>query len=401
MTDEPPKDPPAQADPPAPRDDAAVDAPAASVETAPTSGARDADVPSVEVAPHAYEAQPPTGSDHAASVDYVPSPIPFEAPAPPTGPAPAASSGDDAILPTALDDNALRDAIGAPPLRSKRRRRDATSGGDDDGLSRSGRRRVLVVVVACAIVVGLGITVLAFLGRANAQRYLIACTTDQVSAEQGRTFPPWGSRPLTGPAWKPITLPPSAECRARETDDRAELEGWFLELLVERASTALTANNLLDSIEPGKTNPLDVISAQLDQALLLSRAPERRDQRKEVERLFGDVQYWRASLRLREAAAALADASRQFDAAAAKRPRHVTDSAAWAAFLRALLDQMHAGPNARAPGAVPAAPPVVGEPAGEVPTAPLGEALPVEPEDTDAEPAPAPDAGLPTGGVLL
>ena len=63
---------------------------------------------------------------------------------------------------------------------------------------------------------------------------------------------------------------------------------------------------------------------------------------------------------------------------------------------------MHAGPNAPAPGGVVAVPPpVVGEPAGDVPTAPLGEALPVEPEATEPEPAAAPDAGLPTGGVLL
>lgn len=381
MTDEPPKDPPTPADPPAPRQDAEVDAPAASVETAPMAGARDPNAPSVEVAPHAFEPQPPAG------------------------PTSVFSSGDDAILPAALDDNALRDAIGAPPVRPRRKRRDDTA--DGDGSSRAGGRRVLFIVVVCAIVVGLGIAVLAFLGRANAQRYLVACTTDQVAAEQGRTFPPWGSRPLTGPAWKPITLPPNAECKPRETDDRAELERWFLDLLVERASTALTANNLLDSIQPGKTNPLDVISAQLDQALLLSRAPERRDQRKEVERLFGDVQYWRASLRLREAAAALADASRQFDAAAAKRPRHVTDAAAWAAFLRGLVDQLHAGPNAL-PGAAPAVstvPAVPGEPAGDAPAAPLGTALPVEPEDDSADPAPpappAPDPGLPSGGVLL
>ncbi len=400
MTDEPPKDPPAPADPPAAREDAAVDTPAAGVKTAPTAGARERETPSVEVAPHAYEPQSAGRSAASGSVDYVPSPIPFEAPAPPTGPTPAASSGDDAILPAALDDDALRDAVGAPPPRPRRKRRNETSGSDGDGVSSPTKRRMLVVVV-CAILVGLGITALAILGRANAQRYLIACTTDQVSAEQGRTFPPWGSRPLTGAEWKPITLPPSAECKPRETDDRAELEGWFLELLVDRASTTLTANNLLDSIAPGKTNPLDVVSAQLDQALLLSRAPERRDQRKEVERLFGDVQYWRASLRLREAAAALADASRQFDAAATKRPRHVTDAAAWAAFLRALLDQMHAGPNARAPGAAVMAPPVISEPTGDAPRAPLGEALPVEPEDTEAEPAAAPDAGLPTGGVLL
>jgi hypothetical protein len=235
------------------------------------------------------------------------------------------------------------------------------------------------------------------LGRVNAQRYVIACATNQVSAEQGRSFPPWGTRPLVGAEWRPITLPANAECRPRETDDRAELEKWFLELLVERASSTLTARNLLESIQPGKTNPLDTVAEQLNQALLLSRAPERRDQRKDVERLLGDIQYWRASLRLRDAAAALGDAARQFDEAAAQRPRHVTDAAEWATFLRRLVDELHAGPSG-----VPAMVAPMGEPLGERPGAPAGTALPVEPEDGSAsEPAPPPDAGLPTGGVLL
>ncbi len=268
------------------------------------------------------------------------------------------------------------------------------------------------MISAIAIIVGLGVATLVFLGRANAQRYAIACTTDHVSAQQGRSFPPWGTRPLTGPAWKAIPLPPNAECRQRDTEEIAELEGWYLELLLERANTILTSPNLLDGISaPGAPvvvtnakgqqvtlqNPLDAVAEQLEQALLLSRAPERRDQRKEVERLFGDVQYWRASLRLRDASSALVDASRQFDAAAAQRPRHVTDAAAWGAFLRKLSDELQAGPDG-----VPAAP--LGPVPSELPSAPAGVALPVEPAappDVDDTPPATPDAGVPSGGVLL
>ncbi len=237
--------------------------------------------------------------------------------------------------------------------RSVRRRRapSATSPEplDDDGLPKPARRRT-IVVSAIAIIGGLGIAALVFLGRANAQRYLITCSTDHVSAEQGRAFPPWGSRALAGAEYKPIALPAAAECTPRETDDAGELERWYLELLMDRASTTLTARNLLDTMQ-AKPNPLDVAADQLNQALLLSRSPARRDQRKDVERLLGDVQYWRASLRLREAAAALADASRQFEAAAAQRPRHVTDAGEWATFLHKLVDDLRAGP-----GGVPATP---------------------------------------------
>lgn len=362
----------------------------AEVEPAPVS-----DPPSGDMRPLDLETQPsepaseaPQGGHAPQHVDYVPSPVPFDAPTRPTGPL---AGTDDAILPASLGDDALREAVGAPPVRPPRNKRDDDG---DDGVARPGGRRA-IIIAAVAILVGLTVAALVLLGRVNAQRYVIACTTDQVSAEQGRAFPPWGTRPLVGAEWKPITLPASAECKPRETDDRAELERWFLELLVDRASTTLTARDLLDTIQPGKTNPLDIVAAQLNQALLLSRAPERRDQRKDVERLLGDVQYWRASLRLRDAAAALGDAARQFDAAAAQRPRHVTDAGEWATFLRRLVDDLHTGP-----GGVPA---VVtpGEPVGERPMAPAGTALPVEPEASTAEPAPAPDAGLPTGGVLL
>lgn len=412
MTDEPPKDLPQPGGPEA----------AAPVEAAKTvEVAHEAFAPS-EPQPSADDNVPGAGAAAATPGDTPSEPAPSnpttsvvaEAAAPPT-PGDTPTADDNAILPASLDDNALRDAVGAPPARpSRRKRRD---GDDDSSAGRPGSRR-LAVIGALVLLAALAIAALVLLGRANASRYVIACTTDQVSAEQGRSFPPWGTRPLIGPEWRPITLPASAECKPRETDDRGQLESWFLDLLVDRASTTLTARDLLDSIQPGKTSPLDMVDAQLRQALLLSRAPEHRDQRKEVERLLGDVQYWRASLRLRDAAAALADAARQFDAAAAQRPRHVTDAAEWAAFLRATLDSLHAGPlGASATGMSSATAAATGEsaanaaashddaPISDRPIAPAGTALPAEPDaaaTTDhGERAAPPDAGLPTGGVLL
>lgn len=137
----------------------------------------------------------------------------------------------------------------------------------------------------------------------------------------------------------------------------------------------------------------------LDQALLHARSPDRREQRRDVERLLGDVGYWRASAKLRDASTALTDAAKQFDAAAAQRPRHVSDASAWATYVRKLVEELRAGPN----GALTAFPPTPTPiPARE--PAPAGVALPVEPPaaGSASEPPPAPpDAGLPTGGVLL
>ncbi|HEX5063245.1 MAG TPA: hypothetical protein VFV99_27905 [Kofleriaceae bacterium] len=379
---------------------AALEPPAASVEVSPAAFAPavpTADPPSGDMRPLDTELQPPgspTPNDIATSGEYVATPIPPAAGdiALAGGPIP-----DEPILPTSLDDNALRDAVGAP-RPAPRPKRAKTERLDDDGLPKPGGRKTLVIA-AVAAVVGLGIAALVLLGRVSSARYVIACSTTQVTAEQGRSFPPWGSRPLTGPEWKPIALPANAECKPRETDDIGELGRWYLDVLVDRASTTLTARDLLDSIQPNKPNPLDFAAEQLNQALLLSRSPDRRDQRKEVERLLGDVQYWRASVRLRDASAALVDASRQFDAAAAQRPRHVTDAAEWATFLRRLAEELRAGPAGVQAVVTPG--PQPGPQPGEHVTAPMGTALPVEPEGSGSEPVETPDAGLPTGGVLL
>ena len=315
---------------------------------------------------------------------------------------------DEAILPATYEENQLRDAVGAPPPKRRRQAKlEREADEDEPPATRRGRRTM--TIAALSIITGLIIATFVFLGRANSQRYEITCATDHISAEHGRGFPPWGTQPLTGPEWKPIALPPNAECKPRETENPAELEGWYLDLLIDRASTTLTTPNLIDAAGSGAAvagrpgaNPLDLVADQLEQALLLSRSPDRRDQRKEVERLLGDVQYWRASLRLRDASAALVDASRQFEQAAKQRPRHVTDAAAWASFLKKLADDLRAGPNG-VPAAASTSPVPSG---GDHASAPQGTALPVEPtppepSGSDTSPPATPDAGVPSGGVLL
>lgn len=281
-----------------------------------------------------------------------------------------------------------------PPPRERPRATSAHDRDDDDddepGAPR--RSRKLVVVSALALVGGLGIAALIFLGRANSEQLALRCEPEQVVAEQGRSFPPWGTRALAGAEWKPIAIPPEAECKPRDTDSVDELTGWYLGILVDQASSLLTAREV---------TKVDLAEADLKQALLLARSPDKRDQRKEIERLLGDVDYWRALATLRDATAKLGDAAKQFETAAAQRPRHVSDASAWASYIRKVADELHVGPAGAHQSAFPA--PVAPAPTAEHPSAPAGVALPVEPPPTPppAEPVTAPDAGVPAGGVLL
>jgi hypothetical protein len=346
------------------------------------------------------------GADSTAGVPAGSTSGVIAAPYPPSPSSGIAVAGDDPLLPPELGaDGALQDAVGAPSAKARRRaktepRRD---GDDDDGLGPPRNRRTMIIATS-SIVVGLGVATLIFLGRANAQRYLISCDASRAVAEQGRGFPPWGSHALRGPEWAPIALPANAECEPRETEEIDELGKWYLALLVDRATVTLTARDLLDTVAGANgqpaANPLDAVSAQLDQALLLARDPDRRDQRKEITRLQGDVEYWRAAARLRDASAVLLDAAKQFETANQQHPRHATDAAAWSTFLRHLADELHAGPNGVVPTA--AGSPVNAAVTGSTPV-PVGTALPVEATEGSgsAEAPPAPDAGVPSGGVLL
>jgi hypothetical protein len=318
----------------------------------------------------------------------------------------APSSDTDSILPDSLGDDALAAAVGVTPPKKpskpskpnkRAKKRESLPELDDDG-NPPGKSRKTMIVIGAAVVAGVGISALVLLGRVNSERYFMNCTAKEAIAEQGRAFPPWGSKQLFGAQWRAIPLPPNAQCKSEELDTRDKLEEKFLALLVDRTSAQLDLKNFVDTA-PGdaKAAPLDAIAGQLEQALLLSRAPERGDQRKQVERMLGDVQYWRASLRLRDANAALVEASRQFDAAALQRPMHVSDAGAWAELVRRVSDELRAGP-AGAAAVFPPAP--TGDPRS---AAPQGTALPVEPAPSAGSDVPAtpPDAGVPTGGVLL
>jgi hypothetical protein len=281
---------------------------------------------------------------------------------------------------------------------------------DDDGDDVPGRtrNRKTIVVAAFSIATGLAIAGLVFLGRANSDRYVLACEAERAVPQAGRAFPPWGTHGLEGEQWRPLKIAAETRCQPHETDDPLVLERLYLAMILDQATALLTAREV---------TKLDEAEALLKQALLLTRpaesepaklATERTEHHQDIERLLGDVTYWRASAKLHEAATSLGDAAKQFDSAAAQHPRHVSDASAWAGYARKLAEELHVGPvgATQAPAPPAAAAPEAAAPATAHPNVPPGVALPVEPDQGSAEAQPAtapppPDAGVPTGGVLL
>ena len=288
-----------------------------------------------------------------------------------------------------------------PPAPTPAPRRPAAStfsDADDSDAATTDRKRKWPIVVALSALLGAVIAAFVLLGQANAQRYYLRCSAKYVTAEQGRSFPPWGTSRVEAAGFKPISIPPNAECTPQATKSLPELETLYLNALVDQATTKLSGS------APGD---IDAAQAELEQALLLTRSPERRDQRKDLERLLGDVTYWRAAAKVKSAAAALEEAATRFDEAAAARPRHASDASEWARFARDTAAALSGGPSGNG---APASPPS-GVPLPSRPAAPPGVALPIEmPQPSTATPA-ASDAGvaepdaarstLPSGGVLM
>lgn len=259
---------------------------------------------------------------------------------------------------------------------------------EEEDLADKPRRRT-PLIIAAALIAGGAIATVVLLGWSNSGRYEFHCGANKITAERGRSFPPWGTSRMGGAAWKPIEIPPNTECKSSEPGSEKALEQLYLDALVAQAELALKVKSPTD---------IDRAQAQLEQALLLSRDPDRADQRAYIDRLMGDVEYWRGATRVKAAIETLEEAGKRYDTAVEKRPRFAGDSAAWASWVRQLAAGLRGGPGSGTSEPAPA--PSPSEPVR--PPAPTGVALPVE-ETLDGGVAPITpvDAGVPRGGVLL
>jgi hypothetical protein len=382
---------------------------AVSTEPSPAASTEASPAVSTEASPAVSTEASPAASTEASPKPAAPAATDAK-PAAATAATDAKPAAADAkpLLPATYDENELRAAVGATPLATTRpalRKRHVASEYDDDSEPSGPNSRKTVAITVLGVAAVLGIAAMVIVGRFNSDRYLLVCTADRAAPQQGRAFPPWGEHSLEGEAWRPLKITAETRCQPHETDDITTLQRLYLTMILDQATTILAAREV---------TRLDEADVLLKQALLLTRPPEhesealateRNEHHKNVERMLGDVAYWRATARVRDAAAQLAEAAKQFERAAAQRPRHVSDAATWATYAQKIAQQLRAGPTGTAPSA-PGAPPAL---ATDRPTSPPGVALPIEPErPAVAEPPAAseppsapPDAGAPTGGVLL
>ena len=205
---------------------------------------------------------------------------------------------------------------------------------------------------------------------------------------------------------------PSAS-RARPKTSH-ELERWYLdaadrprEQVARRATSSITPHRRHRAGAARRRRRAARSSAA---ARARSRAP--RPSATTSRGSQGDVAYWRAALRVRDAAAALADARNKFDERRRAAPAHVDRCRRVGGVPRPPRRRAARRPAAAAPPSRPRPQPRrrTGSgadrdaPLAGPPAAPLGTALPVEPPPdagSAAPPAALRDAGLPPGGVLM
>ncbi len=352
-------------------------------------------------------------SEQAEAGEATAAPAPAATAPPPAAPTPAPPPAATAPAPppapmklSDLDDDWTEPPAPPPAPPPPPPRRPGGDDGDSDGESWLGlsRRGRLILIGACTGAVVLAVVIV--LSVLNARDYYLECGTDTVVAKRGSTFP-WGKTPLEGAKWRTIKIPPSSFCEPRTFSTRAELEEAFVAILLVEAKSRITTARAEDIAEAER---------QLEQALLLTRRlPAKRD---DIERLHGDIEYWRAASELNQALSQLEAAAARFESAAKKKPRHKTDASQWARYTKETAQELRRGPpelRNDADFGPDAPPPFAGtdtaparpsEPTAPGPTftgpsldagVPAGTALPLP---ADAAPPPA-DAALPTGGVLL
>ena len=221
----------------------------------------------------------------------------------------------------------------------------------------------------------------------NRDRYLMVCHDRAMELHRGRRIPlPFGHEPVGGEAFRPVALPPSADCRSRFFASQVEAEQGFLQFVVARVSAEL-------DLEEGANLPR--ARKQILQAQILSRSnPAARTR---VARLLAEVDYREGRDSLNRVETELRTALARFKEARKLDGRRYADLDQWIRHLELLLKSV-----APTPGPLPGG-------GAEAKTTKSSGKEPRKPSiDGGLKKKPAPDAGPPVvepkedpGGILL
>ncbi len=333
--------------------------------------------------------QPPEGVDNSWEAPPAPAPEPASEPPPPVDQL-------EAFVPDPDPNPDLGEIVGV----SKQKQEQAKKRFKLEG------RAKLYAILGAGFSVLLGVVIL--LSWLNSRDYYLTCGSHEVVAQRGSKFP-WGKSDVDGDEFAAIKVTPGSRCQTKTFRTLDELREAFATVLLQEASARLTS---------GIAEDIDEAERQLEQALLLARTvPSKRGA---IKSLQGDVEYWRAATEVKAAIEQLDGAAGRFKAASDKKPRHKTDASQWAGYTSGLARELRRGPpelrndvdlgpnapppfagtdTAPAPARIdPPVSPTSTGPTGDDP--PMGVALPPMSDAGPVKPG-TPDAGLPSGGVLL
>lgn len=257
---------------------------------------------------------------------------------------------------------------------------------------RAGARRPRgMLIIVAVLLLGAAVAGLVHLGQQNRRSFHLMCGKEAITAAQGRAFPPWGESALTGKAWQPIAVVPGTPCTSQVLPGRPALAQRFGQVLVARVEAWV-----LGRPDGTGREQLAGVQAELDQARLLigeiADPAAAGAAGRALERVQGDLDYWRARDGVDAALAALDQAAAQLDQAVAREPRHNRDSAAaWQRLLARIRHELASGPNAAQPGALPGA--LIGGPND---AAAVSDTASASAPDSDGPHAPDTGAPVPT-----
>ncbi len=169
----------------------------------------------------------------------------------------------------------------------------------------------------------------------NRERYLMVCRDSAMELHRGRRFPwPFGHEVVGGESYRPVTIPPRADCRSRVFTSQAEAEQGFLQFIVARVRAEL-------DLEQG--GDLKKAHKHILQALMLSR--DNPAVRSSVKTLLAEVDYREGRDSMARVESELRTALARFKEAQQLDGRRYADLKQWIQHLDLLLRSVSPTPG--------------------------------------------------------